>query len=102
MPPLLVTREHADEAVALSRRASAEDAPRAAHEPHPRRAASILAMSIFFIVIIASIARLARRGVGIVHALDQRRGTICQLNPNLSLHQLHTLSCPPPLTIAFQ
>ena len=30
------------------------------------------------------------------------RGTICQLNPNLSLHQLQAISCPPSFTIAFQ
>ena len=68
----------------------------------PARAASILAMSIFFIVIIASIARLAAAVSGSVIASINTRGAICQLNPNLSLHQPHMLSWPPLPTIAFQ
>src|SRR5262245_24164394 len=46
-------------------------------------------MSIFFIVIIASNARLAAAVSGSLIASINARGTICQLNPNLSLHQLH-------------
>src|SRR5262245_48592036 len=66
------------------------------------RAASIRAMSIFFIVIIASNARFAAAVLESLIASANTRGTICQLNPNLSLHQPQTLSCPPPRTIAFQ
>ena len=60
----------------------------------PACAASIVAMSIFFIVIIASIARLAAAVSESLIASIKARGAICQLNPNLSLHQvepcLHT------------
>jgi hypothetical protein len=42
--------------------------PRLAREPQPRIAASIVAMSIFFIVIIASNARLAMARSGLVYA----------------------------------
>src|SRR6266853_894069 len=70
--------------------------------PQPRRAASIAAMSIFFIVIIASNARLATAGSGSVTALVRTMGVICQDNPHLSLHQPHALSSPPLPTIAFQ
>ena len=59
-------------------------------------------MSIFFIAIIASIARFAAAVSGSFIASVNARGTICQLKPNLSLHQPHTLSWPPPPTIAFQ
>src|SRR5947209_7773672 len=68
----------------------------------PRRAASIAAMSIFFIVIIASKARLATAGSGSVYAFVRAIGVICQDNPHLSLHQPHSLSWPPLPTIAFQ
>ena len=68
----------------------------------PRRAASIAAMSIFFICIIASNARLAAAGSGSVIALVRAIGVICQDNPHLSLHQPHALSWPPLPTIAFQ
>jgi hypothetical protein len=53
------------------------------------RAASILAMSIFFIVIIASIARLAALVSGSFIAAVNARGTICQLNPNLLAPAAH-------------
>src|SRR4051812_41129180 len=46
--------------------------------PHPRLAASIVAMSIFFIVIIASNARFAAAGLGSVMALVKASGVICQ------------------------
>ncbi len=55
----------------------------------PRRAASIMAMSIFFIVIIASNARLATAGSGLVIPSVRAIGVICQDNPHLSLHQPH-------------
>ena len=57
-----------------------------------RRAASIAAMSIFFICIIASNARFAAAGSGSVIALVRAIGVICQDNPHLSLHQPHALS----------
>ena len=53
----------------------------------PRRAASIAAMSIFFIDIIASNARLAAAGSGSEIASRSARGVICQDTPHLSLHQ---------------
>src|SRR6185436_19407793 len=71
-------------------------------QPQPRRAASIAAMSIFFISIIASNARLATAGSGSVTALVKAIGVICQDNPHLSLHHPHALSSPPLPTIAFQ
>jgi len=58
----------------------------------PRRAASIFAMSIFLIVIIASNARLAAARSGSVIAARRTRGVICQETPHLSLHQPHSLS----------
>ena len=72
------------------------------YSSYPLRAASIVAMSIFTICIIASIARFAEAVSGSLIASINTRGTICQLNPNLSLHQLHAISCHPFLTIAFQ
>src|SRR5438105_3382753 len=71
-------------------------------QPQPRTAASITAMSIFFIVIIASNARLAAAASGPKTALVRVIGEICQDNPHLSLHQPHALSWPPLPTIAFQ
>src|ERR1043165_1417914 len=68
----------------------------------PRRAASMAAMSIFFISIIASNARLATAGSGSVIALVRAIGVICQDKPHLSLHHPHALSSPPLPTIAFQ
>src|SRR5688500_9176096 len=68
----------------------------------PRRAASILAMSIFFIVNISSNTRLATAGSGSVTPLIRTAGVICQFRPHLSLHQPHALSAPPLPTIAFQ
>ena len=47
----------------------------------PRAAASILAMSIFFMVNIACAARLARAGSGSLRALINCLGTICQATP---------------------
>jgi hypothetical protein len=59
-------------------------------------------MSIFFIFIIASNARLAAARSGSVVASSSARGVICQDKPHLSLHHPHMLSVPPLLTIAFQ
>ena len=70
--------------------------------PQPRRAASIAAMSIFRICIIASNARLAAARSGSVIALLKAIGVICHDSPHLSLHQPHALSWPPLPTIAFQ
>src|SRR6266511_6287853 len=56
-----------------------------------RRAASIAAMSIFFISIIASNARLAAAGSGSLIACVNASGVICQDRPHLSLHQPHAL-----------
>src|SRR5580704_8168292 len=68
---------------------------------HPRRAASIFAMSIFFISIIASKARLASAPPAAI-ALVRARGVICQDNPQRSLHQPQALSWPRLPTITFQ
>ena len=59
-------------------------------------------MSIFFMVIIASNARLAAAGSESVVASNSARGVICQDRPHLSLHHPHALSAPPLLMIAFQ
>ena len=67
----------------------------------PLRAASIVAMSIFRIVIIASNARLAAARSGSASAAVRARGVICHDRPHLSLHQPHSLSWPPFSTIAF-
>ena len=67
----------------------------------PRRAASMAAMSIFVIVIIASKARFASPPPA-ASASVSARGVICQERPQRSLHQLHWLSVPPLPTIAFQ
>jgi hypothetical protein len=58
------------------------------------------AMSIFFICIIASNARLAAARSGSVTAFVNARGVICQDRPHLSLHQPHARSSPPLLTSA--
>ena len=59
-------------------------------------------MSIFFIVIIASKARLAAARSGLVYARVSATGVICHEIPHLSLRQPHSLSWPPLSTIAFQ
>ena len=71
------------------------------HPRQPRRAASIFAMSIFFIVIIASNTRLATLGSGSQIPSVNARGVICHDTPHRSLHQPHSLSWPPLPTIAF-
>ena len=58
----------------------------------PARAASIAAMSIFRILIIAFIARFAAARSGSVVALSSARGVICHEKPQRSLHQPHMLS----------
>src|SRR3979411_564603 len=63
-------------------------------QTQPRRAASIAAMAILFICIIASNARLAAAGSGSVTAFVRAIGVICQDNPHLSLHQPHAFSSP--------
>src|SRR6476661_5019981 len=76
---------------------------RAGYRPTgPRRAASIVAISIFLIVIIASNARFAAARSESVVASISTRGVICQDRPHLSLHHPHALSAPPFPTIAFQ
>lgn len=67
----------------------------------PRRAASIAAMSIFPISIMASNARMATAGPGSAIAAVRARGVICHDSPHLSLHQPHARSWPPFPTIAF-
>src|SRR3984957_16240663 len=69
---------------------------------HPRRAASIVAMLIFFIGIIASKARFASAPPPAANASISARGVICHERPQRSLHQPHRLSWPPLPTIAFQ
>src|ERR1017187_7384574 len=76
------------------------DAP-TADSSQPRRAASMTATSIFFIVIIASKARFASTPPA-ASASVSARGVICQERPQRSLHQTHALSTPPLPTIAFQ
>ena len=61
-------------------------------EHHPRRAASIAAMSIFPICIIAAKARLAAARSGSAIASVRARGVICHDRPHLSLHQPQALS----------
>ncbi len=67
----------------------------------PRRAASMVAMSIFAIGIIASKARFASAPPA-ASASVSARGVICQDRPQRSLHHPHWLSLPPLPTIAFQ
>src|SRR5687768_17514308 len=67
----------------------------------PRRAASMVATSIFFIGIIASKARLASAPPA-ASASVSARGVICHERPQRSLHQPHWLCWPPLPTIAFQ
>src|SRR5687767_2431467 len=94
-PPLGAAYSHckarAREAVGLMRMVAAD--VRALHQP--RRAASIAAMSIFVIPIIASNARLAAAGSGSLIAFVSASGVICQDRPHLSLHQPHALASPP-------
>src|SRR3954452_7777899 len=70
-------------------------------QPHPRRAASIAATSIFLMPIIASNTRFAS-SPPVASASVSTRGVICQDTPHLSLHQPHALSWPPLPTMAFQ
>src|SRR3954463_3908208 len=58
-------------------------------------------MSILRIVVIASNARLAAALSGLLLARSSARGVICQEKPQRSLHQPHSLSCPPLPTMAF-
>jgi hypothetical protein len=67
----------------------------------PRRAASMVATSIFLIGIIAAKARFASEPPA-ARASMSVRGVICQDRPQRSLHQPQALSCPPLSTIAFQ
>ena len=66
-----------------------------------RTAASILATSIFRIVIIASNARFATSPPFAIASV-RTRGVICHDSPHLSFHQPHALSWPPLPTMAFQ
>ena len=66
--------------------------PVISHDRHPRRAASIAAMSIFVISIIASKARLAAARSGSAIAAVSARGVICHDRPHLSLHHPQALS----------
>src|SRR5438128_10115582 len=67
----------------------------------PRRAASMVATSIFFIGIIASKARFASAPPA-ASASVSTRGVICQERPQRSLHQPHWLALPPLPTLALQ
>ena len=60
------------------------------------------AMSIFFMVIMASKARLAAARSGWVVARVSCTGVICHEMPQRSLHQPQALSWPPWPTMAFQ
>lgn len=76
------------------------DAPRgfgvalgaAVHDVQPRRAASMAAMSILRICIMAAKARAATPGSGSLIASISTRGVICQHSPQRSLHQPQSLS----------
>lgn len=68
----------------------------------PFIAASIAAMSILVMVIIASNARLAMAGSACATASVNTRGVICHDNPHLSLHQPQALAWPPLSIMAFQ
>lgn len=59
------------------------------------------ATSIFRMVIIAAKARAASAPPA-ARASVSARGVICQEMPQRSLHQPHSLSCPPLPTMAFQ
>jgi hypothetical protein len=78
------------------------DADAAPSSPLPATAASMAAMSIFFMVCIAFIARAAAAPSGCFSACVSARGTICQDTPHLSRHQLHSDSAPPLPTMADQ
>jgi len=81
--------------LALAFRGSPARALRGARLPvedQPRRAASMAAMSIFVISIIASKARLAAAGSGSAIAAVNARGVICHDSPHLSLHQPQALA----------
>jgi hypothetical protein len=68
---------------------------------YARRAASMAATSIFFMVIMAEKARFASAPPA-ARASVSVRGVICQERPQRSLHQPQSLSCPPFPTMAFQ
>ena len=69
---------------------------------YPAAARSIAAMSMFFIVIIASIARRpAARSAPLISS-SSRSGVICQVKPQRSRHQPHGNSAPPLVVTAFQ
>ena len=87
--------------IVVARRAAEESLRPTASRRQPRRAASMVAMSIFFIGIIASNARFASAPPA-ASASVSARGVICQERPQRSLHQPHWLSLPPLPTIAFQ
>jgi hypothetical protein len=61
----------------------------------------MVAMSIFFIGIVASKARFASAPPAAMASVSAR-GVICQERRQRSLHQPHWLSLPPLPTIAFQ
>ena len=61
----------------------------------------MVATSIFLMVIIASNARFATSPPWAIASV-RTRGVICHDRPHLSLHQPHSLSCPPLPTIASQ
>jgi hypothetical protein len=78
-----------------------QNRPPSTYLRQPRRAASMRATSIFFIVIIASKARLASSPPA-PSASVRARGVICQESPQRSLHHPHWLSAPPSQGAAFQ
>src|SRR5258707_15617061 len=68
----------------------------------PACAFSIAAMSIFFIVIIACMARCAFAGSLSLIMRKSGVGAICHDRPYLSLSQPHCDSCPPSAVSVFQ
>src|SRR5262249_41717196 len=83
------------------RQVPVETQPDVYEYPAHLRAASMVAMSIFCIDIIASNARADSRPPA-ASASITARGVICHESPQRSLHQPHMLGRPPLPTIAFQ
>ena len=94
-------REGAVESAALSFAVGRATGPDRRRSYASALAASIAAMSIFRIVIIAWKARFAAALSDCFSAAIRARGTICHEKPQRSLHQPQALSRPPPSTMAF-
>jgi Trypsin-like peptidase domain len=69
-------------------------------QTQPRRAFSMVAMSILTMSIMATNTRLAAARSGSASACVSTLGVICHDKPHLSLHQPQALACPPLLKMA--